>query len=130
MKTIPLSPGIAREHKTPLMENQHYREDGNKGTKRIRENSPIPVQGLGLGSEDEFGTSYMSLHDRGLTLKWGNNFLGKLVLDGILPQPRGAPRIDVTFSIDQNGILEVSACDRTSAKLVSATWSGGKDCGD
>jgi len=45
-----------------------------------------------------------------------NKSLGKFILDGIPPAPRGVPQVDVTFDIDANGILHVSAKDKTSGK--------------
>ncbi|KAG6328176.1 hypothetical protein ID866_10913 [Astraeus odoratus] len=45
-----------------------------------------------------------------------NNLLGKFELTGIPPAPRGVPQIEVTFDIDANGILNVSASDRTTGK--------------
>jgi len=45
-----------------------------------------------------------------------NNILGKFSLDGIPPMPRGQPQIDVTFDIDANGILNVSAIEKSTGK--------------
>jgi molecular chaperone DnaK len=45
-----------------------------------------------------------------------NKSLGRFVLDGILPAPRGVPQVDVTFDIDANGILHVSAKDKATGK--------------
>merc|ERR1712031_94058 len=45
-----------------------------------------------------------------------NNILGKFHLDGIPPAPRGVPQIEVTFDIDANGILNVSAQDKSTGK--------------
>merc|ERR1719240_1149514 len=45
-----------------------------------------------------------------------NNLLGKFHLDGIPPAPRGVPQIEVTFDIDANGILNVSAQDKSTEK--------------
>ncbi len=45
-----------------------------------------------------------------------NKSLGKFILDGILPAPRGLPQIEVTFDIDANGILNVSAKDKATGK--------------
>jgi molecular chaperone DnaK len=45
-----------------------------------------------------------------------NKSLGRFVLDGILPAPRGVPQIDVTFDIDANGILHVTAKDKATGK--------------
>merc|ERR1719380_362008 len=45
-----------------------------------------------------------------------NNILGKFQLEGIPPMPRGTPQIDVTFDIDANGILNVSALEKSTGK--------------
>jgi Hsp70 protein len=47
-----------------------------------------------------------------------NNLLGKFELSGIPPAPRGVPQINVVFDIDANGILNVSAEDKTTGMLV------------
>jgi molecular chaperone DnaK len=56
-----------------------------------------------------------------------NKTIGRFMLDGILPAPRGMPQIDVTFDIDSNGILSVSAQDKGTSKeqrIVIQTSSG------
>ena len=50
-----------------------------------------------------------------------NNLLGKFELSGIPPAPRGVPQIEVTFDIDANGILNVSAQDKSTGKQVRLT---------
>ena len=55
-----------------------------------------------------------------------NNQLGKFHLDGIPPAPRGVPQITVTFDIDANGILNVSAADKSSGKSQSITITNEK----
>merc|ERR1712130_1001248 len=50
-----------------------------------------------------------------------NNLLGKFDLTGIPPAPRGVPQIEVTFDIDANGILNVSACDKSTGKQNKIT---------
>jgi L1 cell adhesion molecule like protein len=50
-----------------------------------------------------------------------NNLLGKFELSGIPPMPRGVPQIEVTFEIDVNGILHVSAVDRTTGRTNTIT---------
>lgn len=45
-----------------------------------------------------------------------NKSLGRFILDGIPPAPRGIPQIEVTFDIDANGILNVKAQDKASGK--------------
>jgi molecular chaperone DnaK len=54
----------------------------------------------------------------------GNKSLGRFILDGIPPAPRGVPQIEVTFNIDANGILNVTAKDKGSGKEQSITISG------
>ena len=53
-----------------------------------------------------------------------NHLLGRFDLDGIPPAPRGVPQIDVTFDIDANGILHVSAKERESGREQRVTVSG------
>ena len=50
-----------------------------------------------------------------------NNLLGKFHLDGIPPAPRGVPQIEVTYDIDANGILNVSASDKSTGKSNQIT---------
>jgi molecular chaperone DnaK len=50
-----------------------------------------------------------------------NKTLGRFILDGIPPAPRGIPQVEVTFKIDANGILHVSAKDKASGKEQSIT---------
>lgn len=54
----------------------------------------------------------------------GNKSLGRFTLDGIAPAPRGIPQIEVTFNIDANGILNVTAKDKGTSKEQSITISG------
>lgn len=53
-----------------------------------------------------------------------NKDLGNFVLDGILPAPRGVPQIEVTFDIDANGILKVTAHDKATSKKQHITITG------
>jgi len=55
-----------------------------------------------------------------------NNILGKFSLDGIPPMPRGQPQIDVTFDIDANGILNVSAIEKSTGKEDKITITNDK----
>ena len=55
-----------------------------------------------------------------------NNLLGKFELSGLPPAPRGTPKIDVTFEIDANGILNVSAVDQTTGKANKITITNDK----
>jgi len=55
-----------------------------------------------------------------------NNLLGKFEFSGIPPAPRGVPKIEVTFDIDANGILNVSAADKTTGKSSRITITNDK----
>jgi len=55
-----------------------------------------------------------------------NNLLGKFHLDGIPPMPRGVPQIEVTFDIDANGIMNVSAVEKSTGKENKITITNDK----
>merc|ERR1711887_417678 len=55
-----------------------------------------------------------------------NNLLGKFELSGIPPAPRGVPQIEVTFDVDANGILNVSAQDKSTGKENKITITNDK----
>ncbi|MCA9860775.1 MAG: Hsp70 family protein, partial [Thermomicrobiales bacterium] len=59
-----------------------------------------------------------------------NKSLGKFILDGILPAPRGLPKIEVTFDIDANGILNVTARDQATNKEQKITIAGSSGLSD
>ena len=56
----------------------------------------------------------------------GNNLLGKFELSGIPPAPRGVPQIEVTYDIDANGILNVSAADKSTGRENKITITNDK----
>jgi len=55
-----------------------------------------------------------------------NNLLGRFVLSGIPPMPRGKPQIEVTFDLDANSILKVNALDKTTGKSENITITNDK----
>jgi L1 cell adhesion molecule like protein len=55
-----------------------------------------------------------------------NNKLGNFNLDGISPAPRGVPQIEVTFEIDENGIMNVTATDKATSKNAKITITNNK----
>jgi molecular chaperone DnaK len=59
-----------------------------------------------------------------------NKSLGRFILDGILPAPRGVPQVEVTFDIDANGMINVSAKDKASNKEQKITIQGGTGLSD
>ncbi|KAG8553095.1 hypothetical protein GDO81_003266 [Engystomops pustulosus] len=81
----------------------------------------LDVAPLSLGLQ-EWGGVYEG--ERAMTKD--NNLLGKFELSGIPPAPRGVPQIEVTFDIDANGILNVSAVDKSSGKQNKITITNDK----
>ena len=59
-----------------------------------------------------------------------NKSLGRFILDGIPPAPRGVPQVEVTFDIDSNGILKVTAKDKTSGKEANVTIQNSTNLSD
>jgi molecular chaperone DnaK len=57
----------------------------------------------------------------------GNKSLGRFRLSGIPPAPRGVPQVQVSFDIDANGLLQVSATDRTTGRQQSVSIQGGSN---
>ena len=55
-----------------------------------------------------------------------NSILGKFNLDGIPPAPRGVPQIEVSFEIDENGIMNVNATDKGTSKTEKITITNNK----
>ena len=87
-------------------------------TKIIERNTTIPVKKSQVFSTAADGQTSVDIHvlqgerDRAD----GNTTLGRFSLDGIAPAPRGIPQIEVTFNIDSNGIVNVSAMDKGTGK--------------
>jgi molecular chaperone DnaK len=91
---------------------------GGVMTKLIDRNTTIPVekkQTFSTAADNQPGVEIHILQGE-REMAGDNKTLGKFILDGIPPAPRGVPQIEVTFSIDANGILNVSAKDRATNK--------------
>jgi molecular chaperone DnaK len=99
---------------------------GGVMTKLIERNTTIPTSKSEVFSTAADNQPQVEVHvlqgERGMAE--GNKSLGRFILDGIPPAPRGIPQIEVTFNIDANGILNVSAKDKGSGKEQSITISG------
>ena len=84
----------------------------------IKRNTKIPTDKSEIfytSSDDESGVLVQVYEGEHARTK-DNNLLGKFELSGIPPAPRGVPEVKVTFDIDANGILSVSAADKTTGK--------------
>ncbi len=94
---------------------------GNVSTKLIEANTTIPTKKSQIFSTAADNQTSVEIHilqgEREMAVD--NRSLGKFILDGIPPAPRGVPQIEVTFDVDANGILHVSAKDKASGKEQS-----------
>ncbi len=102
---------------------------GGVMTRLIERNTTIPTRKSEIFSTAADGQTSVEIHvlqgEREMAAD--NRTLGRFILDGIPPAPRGVPQIEVTFDIDANGILHVSARDKATGKeqKVTVTASSG-----
>ena len=98
---------------------------GGVFNKIIDRNTTIPVQKSQVYSTAADGQTSVEIHvlQGEREMASGNTTLGRFVLDGIAPAPRGIPQIEVTFDIDSNGIVNVSAKDKGTGKEQHITIS-------
>ena len=94
---------------------------GNVATKLIEKNTTIPVSKSQVFSTAADNQTSVEIHivQGERPMAPDNKSLGRFVLDGVPPAPRGMPQVEVTFDVDANGILQVKAKEKTSGKEQS-----------
>jgi molecular chaperone DnaK len=99
---------------------------GGVATALIARNAPIPVKHTETFTTAADMQTAVTIHvyQGERPMASDNTSLGEFNLDGIPPAPRGIPKIDVTFDIDANGILNVTAEDQASGRSQSITITG------
>ncbi len=99
---------------------------GSVATKLIERNTTIPASRSQVFSTAADNQTSVEIHvvQGERPLAQDNRSLGRFILDGIPPAPRGVPQVEVTFDIDTNGILSVKAKDKSSGKEQSIKIEG------
>ncbi|HEU0085517.1 MAG TPA: molecular chaperone DnaK [Candidatus Paceibacterota bacterium] len=94
---------------------------GGVGTKLIEKNTTIPSSKSQTFSTAADNQTSVEIHivQGERPMAGDNKSLGRFILDGIPPAPRGIPQVEVTFDVDANGILNVTAKDKASGKAQS-----------
>lgn len=94
---------------------------GNVATKLIEKNTTVPTSRSQIFSTaaDNQTSVEINIVQGERALAKDNKSLGRFILDGIPPAPRGIPQVEVTFDVDANGILQVKAKDKASGKEQS-----------
>jgi molecular chaperone DnaK len=105
---------------------------GGVMTKLVERNTTIPVRRSETFStaEDNQGSVDVHVLQGERPMARDNKSLGNFRLEGIMPAPRGVPKIEVTFDIDANGILNVSAKDQATGKEQKITISNTSNLSD
>ena len=100
---------------------------GGVATPMIERNTTIPTKKSQVYSTAADNQTQVEIHvvQGERPMATDNKSLGKFILDGIPPAPRGVPQVEVTFDIDANGILNVSAMDKASGREQKITITAG-----
>ncbi len=105
---------------------------GGVATKLIERNTTIPAEASQVFSTavDNQTSVEINIVQGERPMAADNKSLGRFILEGIPPAPRGVPQVEVSFNVDANGILEVKAKDKTSGKESSIRIEGGSKLSD
>ena len=105
---------------------------GSVATKLIDKNTTIPASKSQVFSTAADNQTQVEIHvvQGERPMASDNKSLGRFILDGIPPSPRGVPQVEVSFDIDANGILSVKAKDKTSGKEQSIKIEGSSGLSD
>jgi len=105
---------------------------GGVSTPLIKRNTTIPTSASQVFSTaaDNQTTVEINVLQGEREMAGDNKSLGRFVLDGIPPSPRGVPQVEVMFDIDANGLINVSAKDKASNKEQKITIQGGTGLSD
>ena len=102
---------------------------GGVATTQIERNTTIPTRKSQIFSTASDSQTQVEIHilQGERPMATDNKSLGKFILDGIPPAPRGMPQIEVTFDVDANGIMKVSAQDKATGRSqhITITASSG-----
>jgi molecular chaperone DnaK len=100
---------------------------GGVGTKLIEKNTTIPASRSQVFSTAADNQTSVEIHivQGERPMASDNKSLGRFILDGVPPAPRGMPQVEVTFDVDANGILNVKAKEKTSGKEQSIRIEAG-----
>lgn len=99
---------------------------GGIATKLIERNATIPTSKSQVFSTAADSQTSVEIHvvQGERPMATDNKSLGRFILDGIPPAPRGIPQIEVSFDIDANGIINVKAADKATGKVQHITITG------
>lgn len=105
---------------------------GGVATPLIERNTTIPARKSQIFSTASHNQNQVEIHvlQGERPMATSNKSLGRFILDGIPPSPRGVPQIEVTFDIDANGILKVTALDKATNRSQNITITASSGLSD